>query len=378
MKTLLRIVAALLLILAAGCAVVWLNFDWVRYNGIVFLRTPSKLIDALPEPMAFDYANEDAWAALPMREDGAGQGVEGEIDLRATAPVDVFFVHFTTYARLYKDGWNQSADDAETNAFTDWAMRGRSPFNGCCRVYAPRYRQTTLGAFADETGSGAKALALATADVERAFDYFIEHYNAGRPFILAGASQGGAKVFDLLKSRISGTELRKRMVAAYPLVFWKRIDEFAREAPDIPVCSTPTETGCVATFNPVGPNVRTGLSPVFDRTGIICVNPLTWKTDGAYAGFHLNIGARRFATPTKLIPGVADAQCDINGRLIVTEIRADMYEGVPPMVKVAMELFGRENYHSIALGLYYGNIRRNAQERVDAFLATQSEAAGGP
>jgi len=32
-------------------------------------------------------------------------------------------------------------------------------------------------------------------------------------------------------------------------------------------------------------------------------------------------------------------------------------------------LYGRENYHAIGLALFYGNLRRDAQQRVDAFLA---------
>lgn len=374
MRTLLRLLAALLMLVVVAGVYVWLDFDRVRYSAIVWLSTPEKPFDALPEALAFDYAREESWAALPTRRDAADEVVDGDADMQATAAVDVFLVHGTTYGRLYKGSWNQPADDVDTNAFTDQAMRGASVFNVCCKIYAPRYRQAGFGAFGDRTGSGAKAVALATADIERAFDYYLVHHNNGRPFILAGASQGGAKVFELLKSRISGTELRRRMVAAYPFIWWKKAEEYAKEAPDVPVCATPAQTGCVVTFNPVGPNVRTGLNPLWDRTGIICVNPLTWRRDGAYAGFELNIGARRFALPNKLIPGVADAQCDANGRLIVTEIRADMYEGIPLARQLFMGVFGRENYHSIAGALFYGNIRRNVKERVDAFLAAQPPA----
>jgi hypothetical protein len=370
---LLRVLGIVLGLLVVAGAYVLLDFDRVRFNTIVWLNMPQEHFDALPEALAFDYAQEEAWAALPTRRDAADEVVDGDADMQATAAIDVFWVHGTTYG-FYKGSWNQPADDAETNANTDRSMRGASVFNVCCKIYAPRYRQVGFGAFGDRTGSGAKAVALATADVERAFAYYMAHYNNGRPFFLAGASQGGAKVFALLKSRISGTNLRQRMVAAYPFIWWKKTEEFAKEAPDIPVCATPTQTGCVATFNPVGPNLRTGLSPIMDRTGIICVNPLTWRTDGAYAGFELNIGGRRFASPNKLVPGVADAQCDANGRLVVTEIRADMYEGIPLMRQLRMGVFGRENYHSIAGALYYGNIRRNVKERVDAFLAAQPPA----
>lgn len=353
MRWLLRIFAVLLVVLVVMGAIVWLNFDSVRYSAIMWVATPGK---PFAEPKAFDYASADGWLARPAS--GASE----------RPAVDVFIVHGTTYFRPYKDSWNQPADDAETNELNTQVFANFSLYSGCCRAYIPRFRQATLGAFARETDDTHKALDLAYADVERAFDYFIEHNN-GRPFILAGASQGGRHIFALLKNRISGTALKDRMVAAYPLIWWIRKDQFAKDAPDIPVCCEPKQTGCVVTFNPVGPHLRTGLNPLFDQTGIICVNPLTWHADGAQAGFELNLGARRFASPDKLVPSAADAKCDENGRLVVSEIRTDMYEGVPLPLQLIMGLFGRDNYHSLAGGLFYANLKQNAEERTQAFLA---------
>jgi hypothetical protein len=185
-------------------------------------------------------------------------------------------------------------------------------------------------------------------------------------------------VFGLLKNRISGSELRKRMVAAYPLIWWMKKDQFAKDAPDIPVCSEPAQTGCVVTFNPVGPHLRRGLNPIFDQDGLICVNPLTWRTDGAYAGFDLNLGGRRFSAPDELIPHVADAQCDKTGRLLVSEIKADMYEGIPLALQMVMGVFGHDNHHSLAGGLFYANIKKNIQERASAYLAQSGGTSEQP
>ena len=130
-------------------------------------------------------------------------------DVQATAEVDVFFVHPTTF--FGTAGWNQSLDDTSTNQLTDmFVLRSQaSVFNSCCRIYAPRYRQATIFSFMDSSGSGKDALQLAYGDVERAFDYYIEHYNQGRPFILAGHSQGSVHARTLLEKRITGTPLRR-------------------------------------------------------------------------------------------------------------------------------------------------------------------------
>ena len=93
-------------------------------------------------PSAPDYSNPDHWAALPEREDSADVIPTGVIvDTTSTLDVDVFFVHPTTYVN--PEHWNQPLDDVTANTMTDdWVMRDQaSVFNGCCQVYAPRYRQ---------------------------------------------------------------------------------------------------------------------------------------------------------------------------------------------------------------------------------------------
>jgi hypothetical protein len=52
--------------------------------------------------------------------------------------------------------------------------------------------------------------------VEVAFNYYIDNLNQGRPFILAGHSQGTMALIDLIKNRFGNDpELRDRLVAAY-------------------------------------------------------------------------------------------------------------------------------------------------------------------
>ena len=114
---------------------------------------------------------------------------------------------------------------------------------------------------------------------ERAFDYFIEHYNQGRPFILAGHSQGSVHVRTLLEKRITGTPLRERLVAAYPIGFSIDREAMAKAVPDVPVCESAEQIGCVVSWNAVGPDA----APWGDPRKNICVNPLTWRTDGAAA-----------------------------------------------------------------------------------------------
>src|SRR5262249_27804609 len=88
--------------------------------------------------------------------------------------------------------WNAPTDEPALNEATDRVATGiqASAFNGCCSVYAPRYRQANGTAFTHPSPDGGRAIALAYTDVHRAFEEFNSRRGAGRPFILAGHSQG--------------------------------------------------------------------------------------------------------------------------------------------------------------------------------------------
>lgn len=50
---------------------------------------------------------------------------------------------------------------------------------------------------------------IALQDIEHAFDYYLKHYNQGRPFILAGHSQGAKSVIELLKHKLNAANYRQ-------------------------------------------------------------------------------------------------------------------------------------------------------------------------
>ena len=336
---------------------------------------PARPFSAASTPASPDYAQHESWAALPDREDSADAlPAIGVMDQQESAAVDVFFVHPTTY--FGTDNWNQPLDNKPVNQLTDsFVMRGQAAvFNSCCRIYAPRYRQATIFSFLDKSGSGPAALAVAYSDVERAFEYFLQHFSQNRPFILASHSQGTVHLRSLLEKRITGTSLRNRLVAAYAIGFGLDAEEFGRSVPDVPICHSAEQTGCVVSWNAVGPEV----ARYVDTSKNICVNPLTWRADGAHADASSNLGGvsypgsfagsladlkelpREFIEAKPVLePGVADAQC-VDGMLLVKEIRSTHYASRP---------MGRDNYHIYDYHLFAMNLRKNAELRVAQYLA---------
>ncbi len=319
-----------------------------------FTLQPAHGFTEKAEPRAPDYSSEESWAALPQKVDAADvypkdQSQEGFLgDSQAEAPVDVFFIHPTTYYGA--DSWNQPLDDQKANAMISAQVLPNQAgvFNSCCKVYVPHYRQATLYSFFEKSENSAAALDLAYGDVKAAFEYFIEHYNEGRPFIVAGHSQGSRHLDVLLKEVIQGSELQGRMVAAYPVGF--PLDG----TNGIPVCESAEQTGCQVTWNTVSPE----FVQYRDTQNDLCVNPLSWKKNGDYKDPTYNKGAVNYAQKGNLEIGIADAQCK-NGLLVVKTMGSDQYP---------FGLLGTGNYHLYDYGLYHMNVRKNTVTRVNAFL----------
>src|SRR5271154_105494 len=235
--------AALLFVAIAGIGYAYGQRRALR-AGLIAAHPPDKPFDTATAPPAPDYSQRAAWASLPdMKSPSDATPPDVPAGDPAKAPVDVFFIYPTSF--FSNDHWNASIDDAETNAHTDSGSLAAqaSAFNGCCRIYAPRYRQMTLGGFLKWSRSSDKAMALAYSDVKRAFEYYLAHYNHGRPFIIASHSQGSRHATTLIPEMIDNTPLMKRFVGAYVVGTWLPqlwFDNMKKVKP----CNGATDTGC--------------------------------------------------------------------------------------------------------------------------------------
>ncbi len=320
--------------------------------------SPTGSFDRNQAPPTPDYSQLNSWAAHPDKSDPADRTPCPDVpNEQATAPVDVFFLHPTTYTgdHRYEKHWNADVNDKRVNDETDGSaiLYQASLFNGAGRVFAPRYRQAHLRVFygVKDKKSAQAALDLAYEDVQAAFQYYLDHWNQGRPFIIAGHSQGGRHGMFLLRDKIEGTPLEKQLVAAY-LVGWPVRADFFKS---LPACQTPDQTDCYCSWRTWERNF--GLQVfVQNPDQIVCTNPLNWSTrDGEYAPKAANRGAvlRNFC---QVLPRVTDAEVH-NGYLLC----------VKPKFPGSF-FFRRKNYHIGDLNLYYFNVRENAQLRARAFL----------
>ncbi|MEQ8860949.1 MAG: DUF3089 domain-containing protein [Pseudomonadales bacterium] len=376
-----------LLVLVVLLAVVVGVLVWTGLAGQLGLRAlsfmygPAGAFVAAEAPPAPDYADAKNWGSLPDQSDAADwvpAGVAPGVT-QGEAGVDVFYVHPTGF--LTGSSWLSTMNpDSAAEENTTWMLAHQaSAFNGCCNVYAPRYREASIFAYFADPATKAAVMEVAYGDVVRAFEHYLAEFNDGRPFILASHSQGTHHGLRLLRDHIAGTPLAQRLVAAYLIggVMDPVTLPYLESLPGIDACTTPTDLGCVIAWDTYGDGGNAG-----ERNDVpaLCTNPLTWRVDQTLAPAAENRGALLAAWPyvldfaddsprrqvTDALPaplaGHTWAQC--RGSVLYIADQSDTaFAFDQPFDDQS------RSYHAYDYAMFYMNIRDNAMDRADAWLA---------
>ncbi len=223
-------------------------------------------------PQAPDYRDTTMWVTADGDADGTG--------------ADVFYVvstweedWTTTDGRPchYADVWSaahRSHMAIEINKVARYMLPGN-------RFFAPYYRHTTIDAWLTQNEDTlTQRLSVAMDDVRDAFDYFQAHRDQRRPLIIAGFSQGGRAVVELLK-HISDTTYQQ-LAAAYVLGY-KVTQADISSCPRIRPAQGESDTGVTICYNTVK-DVRY-IVPIISASDV-CINPVNWRTDATPATLH--------------------------------------------------------------------------------------------
>jgi len=357
-------IVILTLLIVAGAFVVY------QWGGRVLVEqaVPKGHFDAAKAGGGPDYTQASNWLARPG-EGNAADWLPAGIESATAGKASVFYIHPTTY--LETDRWNAPLQPGgETEFRTQLFVQSQtSAFNGTGKIWAPRYRQAAYGAFLLKSEDAQKALDFAYADVAAAFDQFVKEAPADSPIILAAHSQGALHLERLLKEKITGSPIAKRIVAAY-VVGWPISTASDIEALGLPACSTADETGCILSWMTFGEPANPDF--IFDqwhktrgfnggkrrREDTLCVNPISGVKDGTAAaadnpGTLIPTADMRSAT---LQAGAVGAHCD-KGLLIIDGMPSQLGSFVLP----------GNNYHAYDYALFWGAVRRDAERRLAAW-----------
>ncbi len=294
-----------------------------------------------------DYSIKSNWAALPDMTDFSDETPTPSLrNLQDSAEVDVFYVHPTTYVGFE---WNSKIENQTFNRLTDKfpIQQQASVFNESCKIYAPRYRQANVVSFVTQSDKADTALEFAYRDVKKAFEYYLENYNKGRPIVIAAHSQGSRHAVQLLKDFFDGKTLANRLVIAYIPGWIVKCDEFKK----IAVCENEFQNGCFVSWNSVmwGVNILTDITK-----DACCTNPLSWKHDTVYAPKEKHKGSVP-ATFNKIDEKAIDAKVQ-EGKLWV-HLPADPRYWISGL-----------NYHVLDYNLFLMDIRENVKLRIENYF----------
>ena len=332
------------LLTVSGCK----RYESVVETGLQAERVATELE---PIPAAPNYAEEDSWSALPWREDSPDALPKGRPVSEGPGTADVFYLHPT----IYEEGaaWNAGLDSAALNAAVDkWPVRHQAGiFNGAGRVFAPRYRQAHIRVFSVKDSLSLAALQLAYSDIRASFQHFLDHWDKGRPLIIAAHSQGSWHARWLLQEFFDGQPLQARLVAAYI----PGMDIYPSDFEALMPCQTAVDQHCYCSWMSYG----TGYVPAwlgYKEEPPSAIHPITWTTEwGQTNGRDVHRGAVRESFRNKN-PGSITAQLRPEGVLWVDQ---------PHMFLVGKWLH-RDNWHVGDFNLFWDNIRSNAHERLEA------------
>lgn len=304
-----------------------------------------------------DYSDGDNWLNVP----------------EITHNADTFYIYPTCYtdtsesAKPICDIDNQQVRKQAKKVYKKQA----TVYEESTNVFAPYYRQSNIYAVKDLNNDELEEFQMneQRTDIYSALDYYFENYNDGRPFIIAGHSQGSIMTKIILGEYMKAhPEYYERMVAAYPIGY-SITKGWLEEHPYIKFAEGADDTGVVVSWNTEGAG-NIGKRNIVVEDNAISINPINWKRDETYASFEENLGSRILNEKTgeyEIIKGLVDAQ--IYGKRGVVICTA---KGISS--NLAEEVFGPESFHGYDYDFYYENLRENVASRIKSYFLQQKNS----
>ncbi len=364
--------AGLLFVIGVGLLATW---DDIMRTGL----DPKTPFQTYQPPKAPDYAKASAWALNPV----------GQIVRQIPGPVDIFFIHPTTFNG--GRNWNGPIDDRGAARDLERIMLPNyaGPFARVGRVFAPRYRQASLYAYQMALREDARdARRFAYGDVLVAFRYYMANYNFGRPYIIVGVEQGGQIADRLLREEVDRNPgLIAKLAAAYLIDVATPAAAYGPGAP-VPPCARRAETHCVVAWaavdeaDPVGARRMLTRAVVWtpdwmldDLAGrpVLCVNPMLGAASNEEAPAKLNIGAANaseleWGARAAFLPRQVSAQC-VSGVLRVSQPRS-----------ASLKLSRRwpERFKERPYNAFFADLEADAMKRVATYYGRAEAPPGAP
>src|SRR6478735_7184871 len=273
-------------------------------------------------PKPNDYADGKTWLCRPGRQDACAidhtttvVAADGKLSKETwtadpNAPIDCFYV-YPTISTDPTPNSDMNADPAELNVIKQQFAR----FASKCLPYAPMYRQVTLVGLRRMLAPGAAVTldqGLQYDDVKDAWNYYLQHDNKGRGFVLVAHSQGSFILNRLIREEIDGKPIQSRMLSAILLGTTLAVPkgkDVGGSFQHVPLCRSASQIGCVITYasfrSTVAPPANTLFGKVPDANMVAaCTNPAALGGGSGELHAYLDATGRTITSATKAKPWV--------------------------------------------------------------------------
>lgn len=213
-------------------------------------------------------------------------------------------------------------------------------FGSDANFYSPYYHQISLQSWGTDSLVKVR-FPRSFADVKQAFNYYMTHVNKGRPFVLAGFSQGGKCVVELLKTL--NAEQCEQLVAAY-VIGYKVTTSDTTNYKQIKPALGEKDAGVTICYNSVA--TTDAICPALSSSAV-CINPVNWT----------NLTTQAPLNDTVMVQ--VNKQHNV---LIVEGFNPDKYYS-----KSLALLFKKGNYHLQELNFYRKNLAQNVKVRFETY-----------
>lgn len=307
-----------------------------------------------------DYSKKEYWLTRPENP---------------TKPVDLIYLYPSSCNDLRAD----TICEIDNRSMIMGAKRNFSQqaaaFAPTANIFAPYWRQVNAMKLSDMSYEEVDRAEWAEprTDVYAALDYYFEHLNNGRPYFIAGHSQGSRLSYMVLSEYMKEhPDYYSRMIAAY-CIGDSLTKQYLEENLHVKAAQRADDLGVVISWNTEGPENK-GKDSLVVSPGAIAINPLNWRTDDTPASANQNLGS---FLPHLMLHGLvklhtkADAVLDLErGTVIVTEPKLQKFVITAiPGFQTLEPVFGPASFHDCDYSFFFLNIRENARVRAQAWFA---------
>jgi hypothetical protein len=312
------------------------------------------------------------------------------------APIDCFYVYPTVSTDPTPNS-DMIADPAERNVIRQQFAR----FGSVCRQFAPLYRQVTLAGLRRALAGGGRATfeqGVQYDDVRDAWNYYVEHENRGRGFVLVSHSQGSYILAELIRREIDGKPIQSRMVSAMLLGTTLAVPkgkDVGGTFQHVPLCHSDSQIRCVITYASFRSTIPPPANTLFGRVAgadmmAACTNPAALGGGSGQLHAYLSkdgvsiVGStppkpwvtpeRPVETPFVSVPGLLTAQCATNENATYLEVTVHGDPSGPRTSDIVGDLNGANGQpqanwglHLIDVNLGMGNLIEIARAQAKAY-----------